>query len=154
MFCPNCGKDCGETKFCSECGMRVCLAASKDAVRKGHCVFPEPPITLKKVRWGTLEFTCDSMRVRIRLPRRPLTDILILYDEIFDVSYVPATTWRNGFLSVREWKDRHVPIPKRFSEMTLRNTTTWLEKKDNHDFYYIHKFLKQCAAINTAQKQK
>ena len=23
MFCPNCGKDCGDAKFCSECGQKL-----------------------------------------------------------------------------------------------------------------------------------
>ncbi len=23
MFCPNCGTDCGEAKFCSECGTKL-----------------------------------------------------------------------------------------------------------------------------------
>lgn len=25
MFCPNCGNDCGEAKFCSECGCKIAL---------------------------------------------------------------------------------------------------------------------------------
>ena len=129
MFCPNCGKDCGEFKFCPECGTQVRLAESNDTVQKEHSVFPEPPITLKKVRWGTLEFLGDSMQVIIKLPKIPRKNLLISYDEILDVSYVPATKWLNGFLCVREWKERHIPIPKNHLESTLKNVTTWLEKK-------------------------
>lgn len=31
MFCPNCGKECGDAKFCSECGTKL-LAANDEAV--------------------------------------------------------------------------------------------------------------------------
>ena len=30
MFCPNCGKDCGDGKFCSECGTQLQQSAKKD----------------------------------------------------------------------------------------------------------------------------
>ncbi len=31
MFCPNCGKDCGNGKFCAECGTQVQQSAKTDA---------------------------------------------------------------------------------------------------------------------------
>ena len=31
MFCPNCGKDCGDGKFCSECGTQLQQSAKTDA---------------------------------------------------------------------------------------------------------------------------
>ena len=162
VHCPNCGADstiCGDIRECEYSGSPLSveqerLAVAENTVKKECCAFPEPPLTLKKVRWGTLEFSSESMHVRIRLPKRPLTDKVIPYDEIFGVSYVPATKWLNGFLCVREWKDRYIPLPRKFSEMTLRNVTTWLEERDNDDFLRIYEFLKQCAAINAEQRQK
>lgn len=154
MFCPNCGKDCGEFKFCPECGTRLCLVVSSVAKGEKENAFPELPLTKKRVRWGVLEFENDSMSVWVKLPMVPPIDVHIPYNEIFDVSYVPATFWLNGFLCVREWKERHIPIPKSHWESTLGNVTTWLEEKDNDDFLRIYEFLKQCAAINAEQRQK
>ena len=117
-------------------------------------IYPKPPFALKRVRWGVLEFENDSMSVWVKLPKVPPIDVRIPYNEIFGVSFVPATKWRNGFLCVREWKERHIPIPMSHWESTLGNVTTWLEEKDNDDFLRIYEFLKQCAAINAEQRQK
>lgn len=158
VHCPNCGADSticdniGECEYCGSplSGEQVQLTADDT----GQSIYPKPPFALKRVRWGVLEFENDSMSVWVKLPKVPHIDVHIPYNEIFGVSYVPATKWLNGFLCVREWKDRYIPLPRKFSEMTLRNVTTWLEERDNDDFLRIYEFLKQCAAINAEQRQK
>lgn len=154
MFCPNCGKDCGEFKFCPECGTQVRLLESDDTDQKEKGVFPKPPFAMKKVRQGVLEFETDRVKLNVKPPKVKRREMQIPYNEIFDVSYVPATTWLNGFLCLREWKSQHIPLPMKFSEGKKRDSIIWFEKKENVIFYRAYEFLKQCAAINAEQRQK
>ncbi len=153
MFCPNCGKDCGAFKFCPECGTQLCITEPDYIGIRAERMFPEPPLEQINSRLGMLELNTDSLFVSVQPPYLPLREIWIAYDEIFAVSYLPATWWRNGFLCVREWKDRHIPVPKRFLEMTSGNVTIWFEQKDNREYESVYEFLKQCAEINATQRQ-
>lgn len=36
MYCPNCGKDCGEFKFCPDCGTRMADYVIKEAQEQSH----------------------------------------------------------------------------------------------------------------------
>lgn len=136
MVCPNCDSVLNgipERCTCPNCGAKL---------------FPDPPFSIKKIRQGSLDFSNCGVHILAKLPRVPLKDILIPYGEIFDVSYVPANRWRIGFLCIRKWGDRHIPLPRTFWEKKLTDSMIWFEQGDNVPFYQAYAFLKQCAEIN------
>ena len=90
------------------------------------------------------------MDVKLPVVARKL--FLVPYNEIYDVSYVPATNWQTGFLCIRDWKSRNLPIPRTMWEKNVQDLMFWFEKKDNQDFYRAYVFLKKCAEINANRK--
>jgi len=158
MICPNCGRDCGDkAQFCRDCGMR--LRQGGQAETNTELTFPEPPFEIVRnhvayLEEGYLKFDKSSVRLVARLPRVPKKDIMIPYHELFDVSYVAATRHWIGFLCVRKWADRHIPLPKIFWEKKLRDTMIWFAQKDNDDFYRAFVFLKEIARINASRRSK
>ena len=115
-------------------------------------MLPKPPFAVKKTQEGYLEFGQHGVKISVKLPKVPQKDILIPYDEIYAASYVPATKWLKGFLCVREWKERHRPLPRTFWEKSLRDSLIWFSQKDNDEFCRAYEFLKQCAEINANRK--
>lgn len=115
--------------------------------------FPKPPFSSKKVPWGIFELRKHSVRISLKHPKVPRKDVTIFYSDIYDASYVPATTWLKGFLCIRDVKKRNVPLPRKFGEHRIRDDIVWFEACDNDVFYQAYTYLKECAEIN-AEKAK
>ena len=139
MFCPNCGRDCGEAKFCSECGQNI---------------YPKPPFAEKSVLRGDLVFGEQEVILITRLPRVQEATYVFPYDQIFDTTFVPATRWFTGFLCIRDWKNRFIALPERQGQKNCMDSMIWFEERDNVTFYRAYEFLKQWAAINARQRKK
>ena len=141
MICPYCDSvlnGISNAATCPNCGAKV---------------FPNPPFKEKKIRQGSLEFNNYGVHLLAKLPRVPLKDIQVPYGEIFDVSYVPAAKWRIGFLCIRKWGERNVPLPMTFWQKKLTDSMIWFGQSDNVPFYEAYKFLKQCAQLNREERE-
>ena len=88
LFCPNCGKDCGDAKFCSECGQAL---RSTNEVAAMDAKIPEPPVGIYENHdRDYVEMDATS----ITFCRNPFlgktTKRTIRYDQIEAVSFAQA----------------------------------------------------------------
>lgn len=117
---------------------------------------PKPPFRLLKVPFGFLEMGQDAVRLYMRFPTKVIVtnDVSIPYDQIYDVSYIPATKWHKGILSVQSWERRYIPLPRTFGEHKLRDPSVYFEMKDSSYAGHAYTFLKQWAERNRMQEGK
>ena len=122
----------------------------KEIIRevKGAMIYPKPPFEQVNVAKGNLYFGKHSFVMAVRIPRIPKKDVIISYDELYDVSLVPATKWLDGFLCVRKQADKNIPLPRTFLEKSLRDSIILFSQVYNDEFFCVYDFLKQCAIIN------
>lgn len=111
-------------------------------------MYPKPPLKQVNVAKGYLKFSESNFLMAVRIPRIPKKDVIISYDELYDVSLVPATKWLDGFLCVRKQADKNIPLPRTFLEKSLRDSIILFSQVYNDEFFCIYDFLKQCANIN------
>lgn len=126
MFCPNCGKDVGGSRFCPSCGSPV-QSSPNQSEQTGILVIRKETLnTLAGVGAdvyvdGQFKSTLDSKnRLALRLPVGP-HDVSIQIDDYADASanvfidynstctYILAVDERNKMTQLAEWKDPHEP---------------------------------------------
>ena len=191
MFCPNCGQDCGDARFCSGCGTQLQQAVAQDSKKtawsvgtpcpycggvglNGNCCafcgvqlisedtadqkakkelkFPEPPIGIYKDAAGYIEIGDHSVTfLRNLWPLAPKSKLTIPFDEIYAVSYAKGVTLNSGFLCVRSWQDRYIPLCDNSTDAVLDKTSVYFRKTKNEEFYRLFVFLKECENINKAE---
>ena len=117
---------------------------------------PKPPFPLLKVPGGFLEMGQDAVRLYMRFVWKVviINDVSIPYNQIYDVSYIPAAKWHKGILCVRSWQQRHVPLPRSFGEHKIRDSSIYFEMKDSSYAGHAYTFLKQWADLNRKSKMK
>ena len=155
MICPYCDsliRDMPDNNVCPQCGapLGIYRDTGNGSRAKGHALkFPDPPIGVYKDVAGYLEIGKDS----VTFSRRPWFKEhkrTIPFSEIFAVAYEAGKPFNSGFLCVREWQDRKLPVPVIAYEVVEDETSVYFKMSDNEKFWHVYNFLKQCADINNA----
>ena len=143
MICPYCDSRIGvlpDNRSCPHCG------APLSAEKQNKPIFPEPPIGVYKDAAGYLEIGKDTVTF-FRKPFFRGYKRTIPFEEIYAVSYNPGADFCAGYLCVRQWQDRHLPMPTRVQDVVTDATGVYFKKSQNEKFYIVYTFLKQCADI-------
>lgn len=145
MFCPNCGKNCGDANFCSECGQDL---RSTNEVATIETKIPEPPVGIYKNHdRDYVEMDTTS----ITFCRNPFlgktTKRTIRYDQIEAVSFAQAVKLRwGGFLSIQKRGGYSKP-KSTVQDAVVDETSITFSWKQNDDFLKVFDFLKVYADI-------
>ena len=115
--------------------------------------FPEPPFALQEAGSSFLAFGEDALWLSAAVYKGSRIERKILYSEVFDVSFVPGTKAVNGFLCVRQWNERQIPLPKSHRERRIRDSIIFFVQRRHDAFFQAYEFLKQCAAINAETRK-
>ena len=178
MFCPNCGKDSGDFKFCPHCGTKIPAAEPSAAWSVGmpcphcggtkldgkNCAFCGAQLmkntsddeysgfplgTYDGGSIGTLILEDNSVVVRRWIPFRNYEQ-RIAYNQLIDVRYIRGSRKQVGFLTIR-WKgNEDIPLPMTYSQCCMDKTTVPFSVRCNADFYNVYRFL-QTKAPKDAQ---
>ncbi len=152
MFCPNCGKDCGEFKFCPECGTQLCLKETKVAERKEKIVFPKPPVGRYKHPNGYLEVGQYSLII-CRKPFFKEYKREIPFNEIVRVSFSDGRFTAGGFLCIRDKWNKGIPMVTVAKMAYWDKSSVWFPSVSGSLFYPIYEFLQECVRINNAAEK-
>ncbi len=109
----------------------------------------KPQQTMMRVPEGYLSLEDDCVCLFVKPPRVPRIDILIAYEELYDVSFLPGTVWIKGFLCLRDKEHRKKPLPLRYSDRVLGDTLISFEREYNEVFHNAFIFLKKIAEENS-----
>lgn len=136
MFCPNCGNNCGDAKFCSNCGT---------ALKAG-------PVHSVKMEEGNFDFPYGSYRgfvssltlydTYLEITRRPMLKKFttkIPYSQLVAVQFHRQVDIKNNsaYLIVRGEENKHIPIP---NEAELWNEKTMIMTTPVTDVLFFHIF--------------
>lgn len=149
MFCPCCGgkyRVTQESQTCQNCGVKL---PSYDALLKQrrtnskNVVFPEPPMGNYKGGSETLLIQKDGVAFLKK-------NKIVPFYEIYDVSYYAGEMSQQGFLCIREWEERNIPLITESVELLRDDSAIGFWLTDAEKFYSVYTFLKQCADRNHA----
>lgn len=141
MFCPNCGKDCGEAKFCSVCGQELSVEQT----------ISQPPVGRYEAVDGYIDVSDYTMTIHKVIGTQSVESV-IDYNDITDVIFREAHT-SNGFLAIREEKDRLPPIKDEWDAVCDEKTSLFGVGEDQ-EFHTLYTFLNHCKAITQARIRK
>ena len=133
MFCPNCGKDCKDAKFCSECGTRLIVGVPIE--------FAEPetyeiPMGVYLGFESHIELCKESLIIH---NERHTTEIR--YTELTAVRFIPKTKIGTGFFAVRYEGNKHLPLPETLTEALSDATSIHTVQPRDLVYYHICCFL-------------
>ena len=133
MFCPNCGKDCKDAKFCSECGTRLIVGVPIE--------FAEPetyeiPMGVYLGFESHIELCKESLIIH---NERHTTEIR--YTELTAVRFIPKTKIGTGFFAVRYEGNKHLPLPETLTEALSDETSIHTVQPRDLVYYHICCFL-------------
>ena len=137
MFCPNCGKDCGNGKFCTECGQRIDLSDDIEATG-----IMETPIGRYEGTDGYIELSFYTMTIHKEIFSQ-VVERTISYDNLLDVAFQQAIGDGFGYLAVREITDK-LPLVKTEMDAAVCETALIFDSKMNRGFCKAYSYLKQC----------
>ena len=159
MFCPNCGHNCGEYRFCSQCGTQVRNDSTvKESVGGKGCIFSDttqiPNVYKNKnTKKGSTEIPTSGGYLGIagsvvlsdsavsvcakRLFEKHRT--LIPYDQLIAVVYKRPSlkSGKNGALLFRGEVNKHIPIP---SEENIGGDLVAVTVPPEKDLLFYHLF--------------
>lgn len=152
MICPYCEsliRKMPDSGTCPNCGAPLgAYRSSYRAEGQAALSFPEPPVGIYKDVAGYLEVSKDSVTFyRNQWPLAAKTRRTIPLREIFAVSFEQGASFRSGFLCVRQWQDRHLPLAASGAEAVLDETSVYFRQSKNAEFHRVYVFLQQCAEI-------
>lgn len=153
MFCPNCGRDCGEFKFCPDCGTQVNFLESNNTEQKKKLIFPEPPIGRYKYTNGYLEIGQDSLTICSKPFFKERRRKSIPFNEIAAVSFSDGRLSTGGFLCIRDKWNRGVPMVTAANMAVLDRSSVYFPRSSGTDFYPVYEFLRKCAVLNNAAEK-
>ena len=166
MFCPSCGKDCGDAKFCSECGQNLRNVAignntesprlkdDEKANRKyAEAEYPEPPVgRYNNHDHDYIEIKKDSLIIYKKNFLQKPTSHEILYKKIRCVTYGDLGVL-GGFLSIRDNNNQSPPlITDKYAYAD--ETSIPFSRYQSDDFQKVYDFLKICADMNSPDGQQ
>lgn len=144
MFCPNCGRNCGNANFCPQCGEKLLMDVA-ETLQEEQKTWSVPLGVYKGYR-SHIELGSDWLEIHngnaTRTTKIPCTT-RIPYDQLVGVSYHRSRYlgWDAGFMAVR-WKDNHhLPIPIEWRTAHVDLTSVWVLPEDDLLFYHICCFL-------------
>jgi len=135
MFCPNCGKDCGEANFCSVCGQELSVEQT----------ISEPPVGRYEAVDGYIDVSYYTMTIH-KVVGTQSVETVIDYNDITDVIFREAHT-SNGFLAIREEKDKLPPIKDEW-DAACDEKTLVIEEGMNSAFHDVYMYLRQCSHVS------
>ena len=149
MICPYCDsliRNLPDNRTCPQCGAALGGCIGEKPVLKKDLVFPEPPVGVYKDVGGYIAVEKDSITFyRHRWPFTRKTYRTIPFHEIYAVSYIAPTTVMCGAVCVRQWQDRHIPLPT--NDFSTDETSVYFAGHKAKAFMPVYHFLKQCADI-------
>lgn len=104
MFCPNCGNDCVDEKFCPACGQALSPAEEIDT---GD--FPESLMGRYDGIDGYIELSFYTLTIHKEILGTTVEHVMF-YRDITDVVFRQASTSENGYLVIREKEDTYWPV--------------------------------------------
>lgn len=138
MFCPKCGRDCGNKRFCSSCGMKLNQDAEQSIVWSvnspcSHCV--GLPMGLHMGESGSwILFRRDHLVFENSMHR----EYTISYDQITDVAYIPPRLLDYGYMVLR-WKDNsHLPFPVNYVQAIQDEAVIFFGYDNKVKFFEIY----------------
>lgn len=158
MFCPNCGKDCGDDNFCSNCGVRLKgnyqQATSSDArssgtlpnstgVQKASADIPTSisylgrrGVVLLYESAVSISTGSGEFKKRIEIP----------FDQLVTVIYMRPSSngWNDGVLLLRGEANRDKPIPE-IRHMAFDDAAATIPLEKDILFYHVYHLLKAVA---------
>lgn len=142
MFCPKCGRDCGEGGYCVSCNNKAPNIKSVDTKL-------EPPIGIYKVSYAYIELGVKTVTFHKKLPFEKEYERVVAYDQISQVVYEPGKGLTAGYLAIRERKDITRPIATREDALHDQTAIRFICSQ-NEEFYRIYEFFKHCAEKENA----
>lgn len=136
MFCPNCGNNCGDAKFCSNCGTALkAVSAQSTKAEDGNFDFP----------YGTYRGFVSSVALydtSLEVSRRPVLKKFttkIPYSQLTAVQFHRQVDINNNsaYLIVRGEENKHIPMP---NEAELWNEKTMVMTTPVTDVLFFHIF--------------
>jgi len=146
MFCPNCGNDCADAMFCSECGSAVFLTEDTDK--------PAPPMGRYEGIDGYIELSFYTLTIHKEILGITVEHVMP-YHDIADVVFRQASTSGNGYLVIREKEASYLPVENEL-DASCDERTIIFGKKKNSPFCklntYLHDLLEDGAVRECATK--
>ena len=136
MFCPNCGKDCGNGKFCAECGQRIDLSDNIEATG-----MMKPPIGRYEGVDGYIDLSFYTLTIHKKILSQTMESVLSLGD-VKDVVFCQATDYESGYLAIRGKTD-FLPMPETEWDAVVDEAALTFDKETNNIFYTLYRFLNQ-----------
>ena len=152
MFCPKCGNDCGDNRFCVRCGAQV-QESQTNNVYEGKDSY-EVPTGKFKSSSGYLRLEKCALIIGDRgdLFKKEVT---IPYDKLITVLYVRSQTRLGspGFLIDRWEGNRNKPMPVGLARYGDRTSVSFTQR-EYLMFYHIYCFLKTVAPYSAQFKME
>ncbi len=137
--------------ICSYCDSRVSPVPDNGVCP--HCggvldkpKFPDPPIGKYKDAAGYIEIGEKSVTF-CRKHFFKAHKKTVPYSEIYAVAYQPGKPFDSGYLCIRQWQDRHLPMPAGARDVIWDPTGVYFTQHRNAQFHKVYMFLRQCADI-------
>ena len=143
MFCPKCGRDCGEGGYCSSCNNQASNKESAD-------VKFMPPIGMYKATYAYMELREKTVVFHKKIPLEREFERVVAYDQIAKAAYEPGKGLTAGYLAIRERKDMKIPIAASREEAIHDQTAITFIFSQNEEFYRVYAFFKHCAEKENA----
>ncbi len=175
MFCPNCGKDCGDANFCSACGQKLPLNAEKgthdphlgNTKPKGNsCPFcgahlngdGSNPNRRKYffVPYGAYEGAHGYIKLRedeLVIKNRFTNERTIPYEKIVDVRYYEVKGLHWPRLTIRWEQNKDLPIPEEYWSAFSDETTVFHYVRDKAIFFQIFHAIRDIAEMNKSNSE-
>jgi len=132
MFCPNCGKDCGDTGFCSVCDQA--LDSFEEEV-------PNPPIGRYHGVDGYIDISFCTLEIH-KEGVAGVTEQITPYENIVGVWFQKASEEKLGYLAIRDKRDVTHPV-ETLEDAACDKSALLFETGGNSIFKGINAFLKQ-----------
>lgn len=156
MFCPNCGRNCGDDRFCADCGTR--MPNSADAEKQQDLGADLTEITQKiPAGFPVKSSYIGERRTYLDLNETTLTvsptggyehRVTIAYDQIKHVVFMgpEGSGWfaRSGVLLFRGEQQSHIPVPAP-EKMQLDDIAVFFPAESAPIFYHVYYILKLVA---------
>ncbi len=140
MFCPNCGNDCADMKFCPMCGTKLPKKGEEGQVSEQR-VWGIPDGVYKAFGgYIALGPTWMEIHKKKNLKAKNHT-VRFPYTQLTGVSYGRNNGLEGGFAAVRWEGNRDLPIPKDFGEALWDATSIQTDSPSDLLFYHICCFL-------------
>lgn len=146
MLCPNCGNNCADANFCSNCGKKTTLTDWFVSVN-----INKPPIGRYEGLDGYIELSFCTVTFHKEMPTQT-TERIMSFRDIQDVKYHQSTEQERGFFAVREINDR-LPVSQTEWDALVDETALLLGENTHEKFLELFAFLSWCKEAVQAREK-